>query len=455
MSTETLTEPVAQDAATWKPRLVAFVCNWCTYTGADLAGTSRTEYPANVRIVRLPCSGRIDPHFVIRAFEQGADGVLISGCHPGDCHYTAGNYHARRKFIVLRALADFLGIESERLQFSWVSAAEGRKWADVVSEVVDGLRRVGPVAPAWGAAGELPERVLTEPPLPVPAPLDVTAALRDTAARWLREGRVDVFVGYGQGTLPDRLRPVFITSPEQAEQLVWNEHAVNNLTTYLTRGLVKRHGKVGLLVKSCDARAVVGLLQERQLEREQVALLGVPCTGVEVDGALAPKCHTCSSTWPSIVDEVLSLDAPLTPLDGEGVAAEIAWVEKMPPAQRRAWWQAQFDRCLRCYACRAACPLCYCNQCIADKNRPQWVAKGGHGQGNLAWNLVRAYHLAGRCVGCGECTRVCPANIRLDLLNAKLAQVVRDEFGYVAGTDPDVPPALTTYLVEDHEEFIR
>ena len=127
-----------------EPRITAFVCNWCTYTGADLAGTSRLHMASNVRIIRLPCTGRIDPLFVIKAFERGADGVIVSGCHPADCHYTAGNYHARRRFAVFHDLMDFMGVDQRRITFSWVSASEGAKWRDVVNEAVSKAREIGP-----------------------------------------------------------------------------------------------------------------------------------------------------------------------------------------------------------------------------------------------------------------------------------------------------------------------
>jgi coenzyme F420-reducing hydrogenase delta subunit len=130
--------------AEFEPKIVAFVCNWCTYAGADLAGTSRMKYASNVRVVKLPCTGRIDPLFVIQAFETGADAVLVSGCHPGDCHYTAGNFHARRRWMVFRRLMDSVGIDSSRLYFSWVSAAEGRKWADLINDVTEKVRKQGP-----------------------------------------------------------------------------------------------------------------------------------------------------------------------------------------------------------------------------------------------------------------------------------------------------------------------
>ncbi len=145
-STQPSTPSSAPGDGAFEPRLTAFVCNWCTYTGADLAGTSRLQMAANVRIIRLPCTGRIDPLFVVKAFERGADGVIVSGCHPADCHYTAGNYHARRRFAVLQELLTFLGVEPERLTFSWVSASEGAKWADVVNGATERVRAVGPFA---------------------------------------------------------------------------------------------------------------------------------------------------------------------------------------------------------------------------------------------------------------------------------------------------------------------
>ncbi|MFH1312969.1 MAG: hydrogenase iron-sulfur subunit [Candidatus Eisenbacteria bacterium] len=131
----------------FKPRIVAFLCNWCSYAGADLAGTSRIKHKADVRVIRVPCSGRVDASFILKAFERGADGVLIGGCHPGDCHYVSGNLNARRRFFLMRSLLDFLGIEKERFQVTWCSAAEGRKWAEVVDEVCESVSRIGPFEP--------------------------------------------------------------------------------------------------------------------------------------------------------------------------------------------------------------------------------------------------------------------------------------------------------------------
>ncbi|HEY4707426.1 MAG TPA: hydrogenase iron-sulfur subunit [Thermodesulfobacteriota bacterium] len=128
----------------FEPKIMAFVCNWCTYAGADLAGTSRMEYRPNVRIIKLPCTGRIDPLFILKAFENGADGVLVSGCHPGDCHYTTGNYHARRRWIGFKHLLEFAGIDMRRLHFSWVSASEAIKWVDLINRVSDEVKALGP-----------------------------------------------------------------------------------------------------------------------------------------------------------------------------------------------------------------------------------------------------------------------------------------------------------------------
>ena len=128
----------------YEPRIVGFLCNWCSYTGADLAGTSRIQYPPNIHIVRVMCSARIDPSFVLRALAQGADGVLICGCHPGDCHYSEGNYKAMRRFPLLKRLLAAHGVESDRVRLEWVSASEGQRFADIVSHMTERIRALGP-----------------------------------------------------------------------------------------------------------------------------------------------------------------------------------------------------------------------------------------------------------------------------------------------------------------------
>jgi F420-non-reducing hydrogenase iron-sulfur subunit len=134
---------MGQDSA-WQPRLLGFLCRWCSYAGADLAGTSRKKYPANIRIIRVPCSGRVDPLFILKALRLGFDGVLVSGCHPGDCHYQTGNYFTRRRVAITKKFLEYLGINPKRLQASWVSASEGGKFAELVTEMTQELKKLGP-----------------------------------------------------------------------------------------------------------------------------------------------------------------------------------------------------------------------------------------------------------------------------------------------------------------------
>lgn len=143
-----MTEDTNKD---FSPKIVAFLCNWCSYAGADLAGVSRMQYAPNVRIIRVPCTGRISPMLIITALRRGADGVLVSGCHPGDCHYISGNLVARRKFTMMKDFLEHVGIHPERVQFSWVSAAEGARFAALVEKVANDIKRIGPSKMKIGA----------------------------------------------------------------------------------------------------------------------------------------------------------------------------------------------------------------------------------------------------------------------------------------------------------------
>lgn len=144
---------MAQECGTdgeWEPTIIGFLCNWCSYTGADLAGTSRLQYPPNIRVIKVMCSGRVNPQFVLKALQEGADGVLVSGCHPGDCHYIEGNYYSRRKLTLLGDYLGFMGIDPRRFMVSWVSASEGQKFAEVVTRFTEQIREVGPRAGSGG-----------------------------------------------------------------------------------------------------------------------------------------------------------------------------------------------------------------------------------------------------------------------------------------------------------------
>jgi coenzyme F420-reducing hydrogenase delta subunit len=144
MTEEVIVQGSYEIVEEWEPKIVAFLCNWCSYAGADLAGVSRFQYPANVRVIRVPCSGRISPYLILRCLQHGADGVIVSGCHPGDCHYLSGNYVARRKFALLNNLLEYLGIEEGRVQFAWVSASEGNRFAELITQVTETVKGLGP-----------------------------------------------------------------------------------------------------------------------------------------------------------------------------------------------------------------------------------------------------------------------------------------------------------------------
>lgn len=135
----------AANGTEWTPRIVAFFCNWCTYTAADLAGVSRLKYAPNVRVIRLMCSGRVDPQFILEALRRGADGVLIGGCHPGDCHYVEGNYKMLRRFRLLRRMLGDMGIDEQRVRLEWISAAEGDRVKSVINEMTQQIKDLGPL----------------------------------------------------------------------------------------------------------------------------------------------------------------------------------------------------------------------------------------------------------------------------------------------------------------------
>jgi coenzyme F420-reducing hydrogenase delta subunit/heterodisulfide reductase subunit C len=450
----------------WKPHIVALVCNWCSYAGADMAGTTRLEYPSNVRMLRFPCTGRMSPLMILKAFEGDADGVLVSGCHPGDCHYVQGNLVARRRFTIFRSLMDFIGIDLKRLHFAWVSAAEGHKWAKVVGEVTAAVQEAGPLpgfeAPEGWDGIELPDMAGSGPQELDDKQLDaICDNLRKAATEILSTGRAGVVIAYGQGNLAGRTRPVFITDGADCDALVWGQGCRNNLSTYVASTLEGRE-RVAVVAKACDLGAISGLIREGQIRRDQVLVIGVQCPGVTDDSNLAAKCLACSGDPHPVCDLVVTVDGVQESCEDPSQATldtpdardeQIAYLESLPHGERWKYWQRQFARCLRCYACRAACPLCYCASCVAEKHRPQWVPTSIDNPGNSTWNIIRAIHLAGRCSGCDECARVCPADIRLDLINRKLALEVERHYGKV-GLDPGEKSALVDFRMEDSEEFI-
>ncbi len=416
------TEAGKNAQAAWQPRIAAFVCRWCTYAGADLAGTSRLKYPPQIRIVKLPCTGRIDPLFLLRAFQMGADGILVSGCHPGDCHYASGNYIARRRWTLFRVLLDYVGLEPERVHFSWVSAAEGAKFVDVVKKVTDSIRSVGPFS---GFAP--PEDAIT-----------IGSVKRNSRAASGSDGRIDVapmkndlasggvraILGFWTGRRAGSLRPAWITDPAGLDRIRYLPEAHPSLVTYLVRRMRQEpEGIYGIVAGPHDREAIEILAAEDQVDPARVKIYGQQ--GDSPDR---------SSSEVSDIYGVPGMDRPAR--------------------ERWAFWTAQFAQCLRCNACREGCPLCSCVRCVADKTRPRWIDSSSTPAGNWVWNVTRAFHLAGRCVDCGGCTEACPVGIPLGALNLQMKRAAERAFGPPRSDEKGRRSPLVTFRVEDEAPFI-
>jgi len=280
--------------------------------------------------------------------------------------------------------------------------------------------------------------------------------LRQTCRKLLEEGAVNVVIGYGQDKPSMMPHPVFITKPEETERLVWNDLCFANLAAYVTRKEIKALGKPAVIVKGCDERALVVLEQESQFTRDGIYVIGMACDGV--GNPRAAKCASCAVRTPRYADVTIGEAKPATPA-ADGEFAQLDEFMKKTPVERLAYWKSEFSRCVKCYACREVCPMCYCTRqggrCLVDKNRPTAIDTSATLKGNLAWHIARAFHQAGRCVGCDECTRACPAGINLRLLNQSLAKAAGRAFAYKAGMDPETPPVIGSYSLEDKENFIQ
>jgi len=265
--------------------------------------------------------------------------------------------------------------------------------------------------------------------------------LRNKARALLEKGTVQVVIGYAQGSTAAKARAVFVCSAGQTQGLIFNEHCTQNLAVYLLKPEVKALGKPAVVARLPALRTVLQLAAEGQIADGQVVVLAVTD-----DGQVAELCDL-----PAIEKHLAGVSLALSAQQEELVAR----IEKMSREQRWAFWQEQFAKCLKCYACRAACPMCYCARCVVDVNQPQWVPVAPHAVGNLEWHLVRAMHLAGRCVNCGNCAEACPVAIPLDLLTLMLSREVGAEFGLTAGASTKREYVLSVYRPDDKEGFIR
>ncbi len=286
--------------------------------------------------------------------------------------------------------------------------------------------------------------------------------LRDLAKKLLQEKQIDAVIGYEC----DRrgVRPAFVTGIAECDRLIFDHRCVHNLAAYLSprRNHVAALGRLGVVIKACDARAVAGLIRESQIKREDFILIGVRCGGVVLDPAepggltpenVAPRCVLCKKREPDLSDHLLGEPKP-APEGNPNREKRLTEIEAKSIEERLELWTSLLARCTRCHACRQVCPMCFCERCIAEKTQPTWIEGSPHVRGNFAWHLTRALPLAGRCVDCGECERACPAQIPLGLLNRKMSKILSSRYGYTVTDDPSVQAPIGTYRLDDGQEFI-
>jgi len=284
--------------------------------------------------------------------------------------------------------------------------------------------------------------------------------LIEIAKGLLESKEVSFIIGYTKDRF-GRVKPYIAKSVEDANNLMFDHHSIHNLAVYLTRLKIPENGKVGIVAKSCDIKAIIALIQENQIKREQVYIIGMNCSGVVTHSTdewkkenIQIKCKYCADKSPMLYDAVAGTAEPFEQPD-DTQAVLMQKLEAMSSAERWDFWAKEFEKCIKCYACRQVCPMCYCEQCIAEKNQPQWITTSPTPAGNFSWNIIKAFHMAGRCVGCHECERACPMGIPLTLLTRKMGMVAGKEFNYRHGMAIDQPTLVGSYNFNDNEDFIK
>ena len=315
--------------------------------------------------------------------------------------------------------------------------------------------------------------------------LKYTEKIRETASKLLKDKTVDVFIGYRKGSVPMMNEPVSVNDPGKVDQLYWDSFCGLNLCNYLTR----RTGKIGIVANGCNSRNIVTHIIENQVKRDQLYIVGLPCEGmidhravlravkqkeileIHEDGSaftvkgadfeekferaeyLQRNCSTCTHHNPVIYDEMLG-EAAEEP-SGIDPYEDVKKVEQMSSEKKQGFFTGLISRCIRCYACRNACPLCYCPTCFVDESAPQWVGKSIDPTDTMTFHFLRAYHCAGRCTDCGACERVCPMGISMRQFTKKLNRDSQELFSWEAGLTLDERPPLDVYRPDDYNDFIK
>lgn len=275
--------------------------------------------------------------------------------------------------------------------------------------------------------------------------------IREISERLLNDGTVECVVGFRKGTVALTNEPCMITKASDAKELVWDENCRLNLANYITG----RTEKIAIIAKGCDSRNIVNHIIENKISREQLVIIGVPCKGM-VDknnpGQLQANCATCVHRNPVIYDE-LCADLVEEQKDVDRYE-DVRKVEAMDTQEKWAFFEDLLSGCTRCYACKNACPLCYCPTCFVDESEPQWVGKGTDPIDIRTYHFLRAYHCAGRCTDCGACEAACPQNIKMRNFTKKLEKDTYELYGWEAGLSVDQRPPLDSFKLDDPEKFI-
>ncbi len=308
--------------------------------------------------------------------------------------------------------------------------------------------------------------------------------IKEISNRLLRDSKVDMVIGFRKGTLPMMNEPCFAKTPQDVDNFVWDSNCGINLANYLT----KREEKIGIIAKGCDSRNIVTHIIENKIKRDQLVVIGVPCMAmidrhkietmfeteiqdvIEADGKIIVKgegleetlnkkdvlqenCSICIHRNPVLYDEVVG-DLVEEQKDVDRYE-DVRKIEAMVSEEKWRFFDDLLSECIRCYACRNACPLCYCPTCFVDESQPQWVGKSQDPADTRTFHFLRAYHCAGRCTDCGACERACPMGINVRTFTTKLEKDCLDLFGWEAGMTLEERPPLDTYRPDDPDEFIK